>query len=382
MSVADRPEMPPAQDVRNGAGTIAVERQPGPGAVDWGMAERVAARVAGREPFARSYHFASLQPDFAELTSRAERLVGETTGLWSLAGPARARVTDRAGWVRANIASFQRLLRPVLDKFEQKMTGGPMAPLARMAAGAEMGAMLGWMSTRVLGQYDLLIIEEENPHDQDIVYYVGPNVLALEKLFAFPPDEFRLWLALHEVTHRAQFTGVPWMRQHFLGLVEQSVAVVDADPARFFAALDRIVDGFRTGTNPLKDGGIMALVASAEQRQVLDQISGLMSLLEGHGDVTMDRAGEGHIPSAERFGRVLRQRRQSAAGLTRLLQQLIGLEAKINQYEQGERFIEVVERSGGTALLDRAWEDPGNLPSIVEIREPDRWIERIGPAAA
>jgi coenzyme F420 biosynthesis associated uncharacterized protein len=364
----------PDQAERKTPGTL-------PSAVDWAMAEKVAARVAGREPFARSYHFPGLEPDFAELTERAERLVGETTGLWSLAGPARARVTDRAGWVRANIASFQRLLRPVLDKFEERLNG-PLSPLARMAAGAEMGAMLGWMSTRVLGQYDLLIIEEEDPHDQDIVYYVGPNILALEKLFAFPPREFRLWLALHEVTHRAQFTGVPWMRQHFLGLVEQSVAVVDADPTRFFAALDRIVDAFRTGTNPLKDGGIMALVASDEQRAVLDQISGLMSLLEGHGDVTMDRAGEGLIPSAERFARVLRQRRQSAAGLTRLLQQLIGLEAKINQYEQGERFIEVVERSGGTALLDRAWENPGNLPSIAEIREPDRWIERVRPTAA
>jgi coenzyme F420 biosynthesis associated uncharacterized protein len=343
------------------------------------VAEKVAVRVAGREAFARSYHYDSLQPDFAELTARAERLVGETTGLWSEAGPARARVTDRAGWVRANIASFQRLLRPVLDKFEAKMTASPLTPLARMAAGAEMGAMLGWMSTRVLGQYDLLIVEEENPADQDLVYYVGPNVLALEKLFAFPPSEFRLWLALHEVTHRAQFTGVPWMRQHFLGLVEQSMDVVDTDPTRFLAALDRIIDAFRTGTNPLKEGGIMALVATPEQKAVLDQISGLMSLLEGHGDVTMDRAGEGLIPSADRFGRVLRQRRQQAAGLTRLVQQLIGLEAKINQYEQGERFIEAVEEVGGTPYLNRAFESPDKLPTLAEIREPDLWMARIEP---
>jgi coenzyme F420 biosynthesis associated uncharacterized protein len=354
----------------------------GASAVDWAVAEKVATRVAGREPFARSYHYDSLEPDFAALTEQAEALVGETTGLRSLAGPARARVTDRAGWVRANIASFRRLLRPVLEKFDERLRSSPLSPLARMAAGAEMGAMLGWMSTRVLGQYDLLVIEEEDPHDQDLVYYVGPNVLALEKLFAFPPREFRLWLALHEVTHRAQFTGIPWMRPHFLGLVEQSMAVVDTDPARFLAALTRIVDAFRTGTNPLKEGGLMALVATPEQKEVLDQISGLMSLLEGHGDVTMDRAGEGLIPSADRFSRVLRQRRQSAAGLARLLQQLIGLEAKINQYEQGERFIEAVERSGGSALLGRAWEDPTNLPSIAEIRDPDRWIARVRTVAA
>ncbi len=353
-----------------------------PGAVDWALAERVAVKVAGREPFAQSYHYDSLAPDFEELTVQAEELVAQTTGLRSLAGPARARVTDRAGWIRANIASFQRLLRPLISKFEERMNGNTMSPITRKAAGAEMGAMLGWMSTRVLGQYDLLIIEEEHPDEQDIVYYVGPNVLALEKLFAFPPREFRLWLALHEVTHRAQFTGVPWMREHFLGLVEQSIQAVDPDPKRFIAALDRVAVSIRSGTNPLNDGGLMALVASDEQRAVLDQIGGMMSLLEGHGDITMDRAGEGLLPSAERFGRVLRQRRQSTVGLAKLLQQLIGLEAKMNQYEQGEKFITAVEAAGGVPLLDHVWEDPVNLPSILEIRDPQLWIARLQPALA
>jgi coenzyme F420 biosynthesis associated uncharacterized protein len=354
----------------------------GTGTIDWALAERVAFKVAGREPFAQSYHYDSLEPDFAEFTEQAEDLVAKTTGLRSLAGPARARVTDRNGWVRANIASFQRLLRPLLTKFEERMTSSAMSPITRKAAGAEMGAMLGWMSTRVLGQYDLLIIEEENPEDQDLVYYVGPNVLGLEKMFAFPPREFRLWLALHEVTHRAQFTGVSWMRPHFLGLVEQSIDAVDPDPKRFVAAIDRVAEAIKSGTNPLSDGGIMALVATTEQRAVLDQIGGLMSLLEGHGDVTMDRAGEGLIPSAERFGRVLRQRRQNTNGLQKLLQQLIGLEAKMAQYEQGEKFIAAVEKVGGTALLDHVWETPANLPSILEIRDPQLWIRRLQPAVA
>ena len=141
------------------------------------------------------------------------------------------------------------------------MEQSPLAPVAQKFAGAEVGVMLGWMSTRVLGQYDLLIIEEESPHDQDIVYYVGPNILALEKLYAFPPREFRLWLALHEVTHRAQFTGIPWMRPHFLALVEQMLDSVDPDPKRFVDALGRAAEAFRSGRNPLADGGVMALVA-------------------------------------------------------------------------------------------------------------------------
>ena len=134
------------------------------------------------------------------------------------------------------------------------MGAGPLAPVAQRVAGAEVGALLGWMSTRVLGQYDLLVVEDEDPEDQDIVYYVGPNVLALEKRFAFPPREFRLWLALHEVTHRAQFTGIPWLRTHFLGLVDEVMGAVDPDPKRFIAAIGRVADDIRDGKQPARRG--------------------------------------------------------------------------------------------------------------------------------
>src|SRR5438445_2223290 len=147
--------------------------------VAWDLAERVAIRVAGREPFSESYHYASLQPDFDQLTARAEDLVAAETGLRSLSGPARARVTDRAGWIRANLASFRRLLRPLTDRLAGRVSTGPMAPVARTVAGAEVGTLLGWMSTRVLGQYDLLVAEHEDPDEQDHFDYVGPNVLTL-----------------------------------------------------------------------------------------------------------------------------------------------------------------------------------------------------------
>ena len=350
--------------------------------VDWALAERIAIKVAGREPFAGSYHADSLGPDFAELTAQAEELVAAETGLRSLSGPARARVTDRAGWVRANVASFRRLLRPLTDRIGERLSSGPLGPVASKAAGAEVGALLGWMSTRVLGQYDLLVIEDEHPDDQDVVYYVGPNVLALEKRFGFPPRDFRLWLALHEVTHRAQFTGIEWMRPHFLSLVEQSLGAVDPDPRRLLHALRRLFDGVREGRNPLDDGGLAALLATPEQAAVLQQVGGLMSLLEGHGDVTMDRAGVGHVIAAERFGRVLRARRKATSPAVRLVQQLVGLEAKLNQYEQGERFIAAVEKAGGSELLNQAFLSPLNLPSLAEIRSPDRWITRIGSTTA
>lgn len=364
--------------------SASVADPPGPVAtrpvVDWSLAAKVAVRTSGREPFSQSYHYDSLTPDFARFTSQAEEAVAAQTGLHSARGAARSRVTDRAGWIHANIASFERLLRPLTERFGSRMVG-PVAPVARGLAGAELGALLGWMSTRVLGQYDLLVIEDEAPEDQDVVYFVGPNVLALERRFAFPPEEFRLWLALHELTHRAQFTGVPWMRTHFLGLVEQVLSGLDPDPNRLLAGLNRAVSEFRAGRNPLDEGGVSAIFAGEQQRAAMEQLSGLMSLLEGHGDVTMDRAGAAEIPSAERFSRVLHARRGQVNPVLKMIQKLIGLDAKLKQYEAGERFIERVETAVGADVIDQVWLDPERLPTLTEIRDPELWLARVFPTS-
>jgi coenzyme F420 biosynthesis associated uncharacterized protein len=361
------------------------------GAVAWDTAERVAAWVGGRARVPAPYRPDLLQVEFAELTARAEELVADSTGLRSAAGPARARVTDRAGWVSANIASFQRLLGPHLDRLDPSRIpesnavlarlAVPLASVGRTATGAQMGVVLGWLSTRVLGQYDLLLTEEA-ADDQDLVYFVGPNVVALERQHGFEPREFRLWLALHEVTHRCQFTAIPWMRDYFVSLVEEGIGSLQPDPGRLAASLKRMTDEIRAGRNPLDDNGALGLVATPEQLEGLHRIQALMSLLEGHGDVTMDRAGAADIPSAPHFSRVLRARRKQAHGLSRILQQLIGIEAKLRQYEEGERFIAAVEETGGTALLDNAWRGPEWLPSLEEIREPSAWIARVGGTPA
>lgn len=349
-------------------------------AVDWALAEKVASRVGGIDPFARSYHMRGMEQDFSVMTERAQGYVEAEVGFASLAGDARARVVDRRHWVKANLASYDRLLRPVLDRFEGRSTG-PAGALGSKIAAVELGSLLGWMSTRVLGQYDLLVLEDENPDDQDIVYYVGPNILSLEKRHGFPPDEFRLWVALHEVTHRTQFTGVPWLREYFLDQVGGLISAADPDPRRIFTAIGRVAEGFRTRTNPLADGGVAALFASGEQREVMDRVAGLMSLLEGHGDVIMDRAALDQVPSAERFARVLRARRTEMNLATKVLQRLIGLEAKLAQYEMGERFIAEVEKVGGPELLNRCFLKPENLPTIDEIKDPQQWLTRVGPDA-
>ncbi|WP_420639455.1 zinc-dependent metalloprotease [Candidatus Poriferisocius sp.] len=350
--------------------------------VDWRLAERVAKRVAGHEPFLDSYHYRNLAPQLAELTAKAEELVATETGLRPLSGPARARVATRAQWVDANVASFQRLLRPVTQKMAERASRPWLAPLTQRVSGTEMGAILGWMSTRVLGQYDLLVIEDDRPEDQDIVYYVGPNVMALEHKHGFDPHQFRLWLALHETTHRAQFTGVEWLRPHFLGLVQEALDAAEPDLEHFKMVAKQVIEARRRGHDLLADGGLPALLATPEQKAVLDRIGGMMSLLEGHGDITMDRAGADFLPDAGRFARVLRHRRNSAKGMAKLVQRLIGIEAKLNQYAAGEAFIETVEARGGRELLHRVWESAERLPTMTEIRNPQQWIDRVNGTTA
>jgi coenzyme F420 biosynthesis associated uncharacterized protein len=351
--------------------------------VDWEIAERVAVMVANRgapELDARTRE--RLEQDFNSATPVAEDLVGVTTGLRSLAGPARAEVTDRAGWVRANISSFQRLLGPVFEKAGSSTSifsslPGPLGWATRAAAGAELGAVLGWMSTRVLGQYDLLLTEDANAPG-DVVYYVGPNIVSLERRHGFAPSEFRLWIAIHELTHRAQFTGVDWMRPHFLGLVDKGVSFAAVDPKQLFGQLARMATEIRAGRNPLAESGLVGALATPEQAETLRSIQALMSLLEGHGDVTMNAAASEEIPGAKRFAETLQARRDSVRGIAKFIQQLIGLEAKMRQYQEGEHFCEFVMNEGGPSLLALVWESASQLPTLDEIRDPARWIDRVG----
>ncbi len=254
---------------------------------------------------------AQLEADFSEATDP-----GRGPGDRGHRAPARHRqagalVVDRAGWVRANVSSFRRLLEPVLEKLDAGGMQGPLAGAARRATGAQLGLVLGWMSTRVLGQYDLLLAEGEDTGG--VVSYVGPNIVALEQRHGFSPEQFRLWIALHEVTHRCQFTGVPWLRPYFLSLVDQAMSGMTPDPRRFAEALRRAAAAVRAGHNPLEEAGMLGLVAPPEQLEMIGRIQAMMSLLEGHGDITMDRAGADAVPDAALFSRVLRERRRRAS---------------------------------------------------------------------
>ena len=346
--------------------------------IDWQLAERVARRMAGREHLAESYLAESLRDDFHVITMEAEALVAESTGLRA-PGAARAVVVDRGEWVSANVTSMQRMLAPLTARIGARMAASPIAPIGRTVAGTETGVLLGYLAQRVLGQYDLLV-PDDDASAADAVYYVGGNVLALEKRFAFRPRDFRLWIAIHEVTHRAQFTAVPWMKPYYLSLVDSALTSVDPDPKRIVQALARAADEIRSGRNPLDDGGIVGLIASDEQRGALSRVQSLMSLLEGHGNSVMNKLGREHVAGQARMARVLQARRQSA-GFTAFVHKFIGLESKMRQYEVGETFIAAVEREAGPHAIDAAWRGPEWLPTLDELRTPREWLERVDAAA-
>jgi coenzyme F420 biosynthesis associated uncharacterized protein len=287
-------------------------------------------------------------------------------------------VLDRHQWVHANIGSMRRMLAPLTARVGERMAKSPIAPIGRRVAGTEMGVLLGYMSQRVLGQYDLLVLEKPDAQlgSSDAVYYVGPNILSLEKRYAFRPRDFRLWIAIHEVTHRAQFTGIPWMKDYFLSLVEQALTIVDPDPSRLVQAMLRAADEIRKGRNPLDEGGLVALLATPEQRGVLGKVQALMSLLEGHGNNVMNHLGRVHVAGQERMARVLQARRR-ARGITAILHKLLGFDSKLRQYEVGESFIAGVEREAGPHAIDAAWRDPDSLPTLDELTRAADWLARV-----
>jgi len=344
--------------------------------VDFETARRVGGVVARRDPIEHRFGRWRLEEDFAAVVPIAEQRVAELTGL-ETPGPARVKVAGREEWVGANARSFERLLSPAAARLGERVLRSPLLPVSRQASGAQLGFVLGLLSARVLGQYDVLVLEDDHPEDQDVVLFVGPNIVQVERRYGFRPREFRLWLALHELAHRAQFTGVPWLRSHFLGLVDRVVGEVKPDPVVLMEAAGRLVRSVRAGEAPLAESGVMGLIATEDQVQALRELQALMSVLEGHGDLVMERAASDEVPEAERFGRTLAARRRSS-GVSRLLGSLLGLEAKLRQYETGERFLRAVEAKAGRAALDALWATPVNLPTLEELAAPDVWLVRTG----
>ncbi len=340
--------------------------------VQWSLVSRVAARLAGRYPLEGTYHEARFAAQAPGLVRRATELVTAETGLPAVGQPDVSVVT-RSEWAEANVEAFGLLLAPAQERLGEQ--SGIGASVAGRVVAVELGAVLGMLSRRVLGQYELVLPTVDGDVG-DTVMFVGANVLALERQFEFRPSEFRFWVALHECTHRAQFVGVPWLRGYFLGLVEELVATAKPEPGRIQRVTAEIRRAAASGEPIIDERGLFGVFASPVQREVIDRVQALMSLLEGHGHVVMDRIGARELVSQRRMSEVLKIRRQDPR--TAMFMRIVGMEMKLRQYEAGASFIAGVERHAGWGALDTAWRAPENLPTLDEIDNPVRWLERVG----
>ena len=337
---------------------------------------RLAGRIAGTYPLGDTYHRSALESDMARLTDQVSLLVPDATGL-SLPGRPSTVVIGRAEWIDRNVASFSHLMEPVqrhlAERIDQSGAGARGAAIfTQRMMQAEMTALLGVISRRVLGQYELVLPTGE---DGDVVTFVGPNILQLERIHQFRPEEFRFWVTLHELTHRAQFQGVPWLRDYFLGLVGELVEQSKPEPGRMNRVIEELTRRRGAGAPMLDERGLLGLFASSEQQAIIDKVQALMSLLEGHGHVVMDRLGHDHLRSQERMSKVLKARRKDRR--TAAFFRLTGLEMKMNQYLKGERFIKSVEKEAGWEAIGYAFRGVGSLPTLAEIEAPERWLRRV-----
>lgn len=343
--------------------------------INWSVAAPVATRVAGNYPLADTYHSVHLQNTLPEIVKRAALMVTAETGL-STPGDPDVMVVSRADWAKRNLATFSHLLAPleskIAERLEESGSKGAPAIVARQVVAIETGALLGFLARRVLGQYELVLPTGDKG---DVVAVVGANVLALERQQQLKPADFRFWIALHEATHRAQFVGVPWIREYFLSLVTELVGSAAPTPGRIGRLVAEVVDAGRQGRPLIDDTGLLGLLATPEQRQTIDRVQALMSLLEGHGHVVMDRIGVRILATQARMSSILKARR--ADPRTAAFFRLTGMEMKMRQYEMGEKFIAGVEKEAGWSALDKAWLGPEWLPTLTEIEQPTLWLQRV-----
>jgi coenzyme F420 biosynthesis associated uncharacterized protein len=347
--------------------------------IDWIVAERIARLVAevGPRPVGSAPAI-----DLAGLAAESERRVVAYTGL-EPAGPLPApEGIGRREWVAANIGSMRALLGPVLDRAANGL--GPVKPVVQIGAGlmmsAEVGVIVGYLAQRVLGQYELVLIDESaSPHPPRLLF-VLPNLGQAVEAFDADEREFMTWVTLHEVTHAVQFAGVPWLQGHLASLVGELLGSAEARieaphrlrlPTR--PELERLYAGIRSGD-------LFSIVMNKSERDTIDRVQAVMAVIEGHAEHVMDAVAPDLLPSLPRLRRSLDSRRRTQSRLSRLVGRLLGLELKLRQYERGKAFCDAIVRRAGPGALRVVFSAPEALPSLAEIGEPTAWLERTGAA--
>jgi coenzyme F420 biosynthesis associated uncharacterized protein len=352
--------------------------------IDWDLAVATASRVAGPGPVISRSDAEAVVAELRSGANRSTGLVRDFTGLEATERTAPVLVVDRTGWIQANADGFAEVISPLVEKLRAKRAAGASAGTLTDAVGSkvtglEVGGLLGFMSSKVLGQFDPFYSgpgPDGGPSTGRLLL-VAPNIVHVEGELGVDPGDFRLWVCLHEETHRVQFTAVPWMRDHIHGEIEQLVGAVDPDPAKLAAMLGEGVRRISDVVRGDDQVSLLEVFSTPEQRVVMDRLTGVMSLLEGHADVVMDGVGPTVIPTVDEIRAKFNQRRKGAGYLDRVLRRLLGLEAKMAQYRDGAAFVRGVVDKAGMDDFNAVWAEPANLPSKAEIGDPAAWVRRV-----
>jgi coenzyme F420 biosynthesis associated uncharacterized protein len=345
--------------------------------VDWGLAGQIAALAAGRgsegvAPF-----------DAAVLSAEMEPAVARYTRLELGSPMPAAEVVTRAEWAGVNLDTLSHILDPVAARLDERLGfAGPLAGALRVGAAAtlaaEAGLVMGYLSTRVLGQYDVSLLGAET---EPRLLFVGPNLEGAVRDLDVDADSFGRWICAHELTHVFQFQGVPWLREHMSGLLRRYVETLEVRIESGSAGgLPSIPDPSRL-VETFREGGLAALVQSPEQRALMDEIQAAMSVVEGYSEHVMDAIAAEVIPDHEALREAMDRRRRSRSAPQRIIERLLGFDVKLRQYELGKKFADAVAAEAGIEGLNRVWVSPEALPSTDELQHPSSWLKRTEPTA-
>ena len=346
------------------------------GYVDWGFAKATGRRLVPAGPKVTPAQAAEVVAALRRAAERSRGPVAETARMHSPEGSSPVLIVDRPGWIDANVDSLKSMLEPVVAAMlaKRKTSAQPGSNLVQgvggKVTGAEAGALMSFLASKILGQYDLA------PDGTPRLLLVAPNVLHTETEIGVDPADFRLWVCLHEETHRVQFTAVPWLRQHVIDSARQLSLDLAPDPEQLGETIRKLAqnlpDALRSGGNGLTD-----IFATPQQRAQIARVTAIMSLLEGHADVVMDDVGPAVVPSVEHIRARFQQRRREVGGVDKILRRLLGLEAKMRQYRDGAVFVRAVTDKVGTDGFNAVWTSPETLPLPAEIENPATWVQRV-----
>jgi coenzyme F420 biosynthesis associated uncharacterized protein len=344
--------------------------------VDWDLAAATAGALGKSGPRASYEEATSVVADLRRLTDEAAGHVIAYTGLRSQVAHPPVRVVDRRDWAAVNISGLRDVITPLVNRLTGERAPGPVTEaIGSRLTGVQAGTVLAYLSGRVLGQYEVF------SSDPGQLLLVAPNIVEVERKLQADPRDFRLWVCLHEVTHRTQFTAVPWMRGHFLGEVQ---AFVDASQLggehfveRARRAVATLADAVR---DPNSRASVLDLVQTPAQRAILDRLTALMTLLEGHAEFVMDGVGPQVIPSVDRIRASFNRRREGGNPLEKAIRKVLGIEVKLRQYAEGRKFVHGVVDRVGMDGFNKIFSSPLTLPRLEELSDPDAWVARVhGP---